>query len=379
MTTLTSLQNSPTDYQRTMRDENRESDQVDEEIMPTARMAAVQSSSRNLKPRVTQPARPISRQPSSQSTRGRQISILSRSRQESGGEPENDFEEIPNRLRSKRQIERIDDFDPLNDPEESLDDLDDLEDPATDDDLDDLDRDIDAELERMRERSEDDSDDEDDDDSVAKPLAKDCDTFRNELLGSSIRDIALDISPPASSLPGSNYPIGRSWTDRSGNVIATGAMQDLRRGYVILDSGQKIAYAKLSESDLAAVSEFWRLPTVCSVGDRGSVQRNWIPQTFTWTASNLCHKTLFFENVQLERYGHSHGPFTQPVQSVAHFFVSLVSVPYQAAIHPANECQYALGYYRPGNCAPWLKDPIPISLDGAKRTALLATGAAFIP
>jgi len=153
----------------------------------------------------------------------------------------------------------------------------------------------------------------------------------------------------------------------------------VRRGYVILESGQKIPYSRLSEADLAAVSDFWRLPTICSVGNRGQVERNWVPQTFAWTASNLCHKPLFFENVQLERYGHSHGPFTQPVQSVAHFFVSLATISYQAAIHPANECQYALGYYRPGNCAPWLKDPIPLSLDGAKRQALVTTGLAFIP
>ncbi len=358
-----------TDYRRPINsfgsDDQRESDRVDEEIMPTARMTAVQSPDRLRSPRV------------SQSTRGQQVSILSRSRQEAGGETENDFEDVPNRLRTNRQIEKLDDFVPIDDGPDQLGDVDDSFD--SEDDLDDLDRDIDAELRRMRERSDDDESEDDDDDSMAKLPIKDCDTFRRELLDSSIRDIALDISPPASSLPGSPDSIGRSWTDPSGNVIATGAMQDLRRGYVILDSGQKVAHARLSESSLAAVSEFWRLPTICSVGNRGSVQRNWIPQTFTWTASNLCHKTLFFENVQLERYGHSHGPFTQPVQSVAHFFVSLATVPYQAAIHPANECQYALGYYRPGNCAPWLKDPIPISLDGARRQALLVTGAAFLP
>jgi hypothetical protein len=358
-----------TDYQRPMAGSNadRDSDQIDEEIMPAARTASVQANHRDRRTRVAQSARSRS-----QTLRGRQVSVLSSGRQDSDADGGSDFEEIPNRLRASRQIEKIDDFDPLNEADDELDD------PASDD-LDDLDRDIDAELKRLRERSGNDLDDSDDDDSVAKPPVKDCDTFRNELLNSSIRDIALDISPPASSLPGATYPVGRSWTDRSGNVIATGAMQDLRRGYVILDSGQKIAYARLSESDLAAVSEFWRLPTVCSVGDRGSVERNWIPQTFTWTASNLCHKTLFFENVQLERYGHSHGPFTQPIQSVAHFFVSLATVPYHAAIHPANECQYALGYYRPGNCAPWLKDPIPISLDGARRQALVATGLAVIP
>ena len=385
-----------TDYQRPLADVEDEwgSDRVDEEILPTARVAPLQQRAPVRPPRVAQAVKSFSRSQRSKSTRGKQVSVLTRSgqgsdtrqgsntRQGSGTRADAEFSEPQNRLRDNQQIEKLDDFDPLNDPPIGLDDFEDEEDKQ-DDELDELDRDIDQELEQLRKQSdEDDLDDEDEDedeDSVSGPDEKDCATFRNELLNSSIRDIPLDISPPASSLPGSSYPIGRSWTDRSGNVIATGAMQDLRRGYVILDSGQKIPYARLSESDLAAVSEFWRLPTVCTLGNRGHVERNWIPQTFTWTASNVCHKTLFFENVQLERYGHSHGPFLQPVQSVAHFFVSLATVSYQAAIHPANECNYALGYYRPGNCAPWLKDPIPISLDGARRQALVTTGLAFIP
>ena len=366
-----------TDYQRsTDEDDQWESDQRDEEVVRTTRVAAVQAPNQVRPPRVTQSARPLSRQSRPRPLRGGQVSVLTSRPQES--DADNEFEEMPNRLRANRQIEKIDDFDPLNDANDELDDLEDSLD--RDDDLDDLDRDIDAELERLRDQSDDDESDDEDDDSVSTPPVKSCETFRNQLLGGSIRDIPLDISPPASSLPGSTFASSRSWTDGNGNVIATGAMQDLRRGYVILDSGQKISYARLSEVDLAAVSEFWRLPTVCSVGNGGgSIQRNWIPQTFTWTASNLCHKPLFFENVQLERYGHSHGPFAQPVHSVAHFFVSLVSVTYQNAITPANECQYALGYYRPGNCAPWLKDPIPISLDGARRQALVATGLSFIP
>ncbi len=390
-----------TDYQRpmTVAEDKWEADRVDEEVMPTARVAAIQQRAPVRPPQLAKArsySRPLrSSQSSSQSstqrssqrsrsTRGKQVSVLTRSRQGSDTREgsstrlDDDFPEAPNRLRDNQRIEKIDDFDPLNDSSDSSDALDDFE----DDDVDDLDRDIDEELKQLRDRSEEDDldDDEDEeDDSEPRVEEKECATFRNELLNSSIRDIPLDISPPASSLPGSTYPIARSWTDQSGNVVATGAMQDLRRGYVILDSGQKLPYATLSEADLAAVSEFWRLPKVCSVGNRGSAERSWTPQTFTWTASNVCHKTLFFENVQLERYGHSHGPFTQPVQSVAHFFVSLATLSYQAAIHPANECNYALGYYRPGNCAPWLKDPIPISLDGAKRQILTTTGLAFIP
>ena len=262
-----------------------------------------------------------------------------------------------------------DEMDKDNDEEESL--LDEMEDEMKDD--------LAKNKQELGDSVLDDLPDEPEELPI-KPPEKSCAQFRHELLNDSIRDISLDISPPASSLRDQYTSISRNWTDRSGNVIATGAMVDLRRGYVILDGiegRQKIPYAKLGEADLNAIADYWRLPKLCSVGDRGSATRNWVGQTYTWKASNLCHKPLFFENVQLERYGHSRGPFAQPIHSVAHFFVRLATVPYQTAITPANECQYALGFYRPGNCAPWLKDPVPISLSGARRQALVSGFGGF--
>lgn len=244
---------------------------------------------------------------------------------------------------------------------------------------------IDAELDAMDDEAKSAIEDEDlglDDEPELdreKPTERSCEEFRQLLLEGSIRDIALDISPPASSRKYQQVGISRNWTDKNGNVVGTGTMVDLRRGYVILDTGQRLSYARLSEADWAAISDYWLLPTVCGIGNRGSTYRNWTPQTVTWKASGLCHKPLFFENIQLERYGHSRGPAMQPIHSTVHFFKSLVTVPYQTSITPANECQYALGFYRPGNCAPWLLDPISITEKGLKRQALFITGAAFIP
>ena len=228
-------------------------------------------------------------------------------------------------------------------------------------------------------------DDEDEigeeDDERGPPVFDDrgCEELRSMLLDKSIRDISLDMSPPASPRRSEMASITRTWTDASGNVLASGTMVDLRRGYVILDSGQKLPYAKLSEADWSAIAENWLLPSVCSLGQRGSLERNWAPQTVTWHASSLCHKPLYFENIQLERYGHSRGPFMQPVHSAFHFFGSILFLPYKTAINPPNECQYSLGFYRPGNCAPWLLDPIPFSRDGIRRQALTSVGLAFIP
>jgi hypothetical protein len=238
-------------------------------------------------------------------------------------------------------------------------------------------------IDRRRDlRDEDLSDDDLDDDDLDRPARKTCQEYRTDLLNRSIREISLDMSPRASRVRDQYIAISRSWTDRLGNVVATGTMVDLRRGYVIIDGayGQtKIPYAKLSDADWAAVSDYWQIPSVCSIGEQSLPNRQWIPQTFTWTASALCHKPLYFENRQLERYGHTHGPVLQPIHSAAHFFVSLATLPYATAIHPPTECRYALGYYRPGNCAPWLKDPLPISLNGLRRQALVTTGLGLLP
>lgn len=213
-----------------------------------------------------------------------------------------------------------------------------------------------------------------------------CDEFRKMLLDKSIEDIALDISPYRDANRDSSESevalLSRTWRNRYGEPLGTGRMIDMKRGYVIIESAtgeEKISTARLGDADLAAVAEFWNIPAQCTVGYKRFEGRHWVPQSYTWKASGLCHKPLYFENRQLERYGHSAGPFLQPVDSAVHFFVSLVTVPYQSAIHPFNECQYSLGYYRPGNCAPWLKDPIPFSLSGMTRQALVVVGLASIP
>lgn len=221
---------------------------------------------------------------------------------------------------------------------------------------------------------------------AAKGAQKSCDEFRTELLNTPITDIVIDVSPypPLRRKDGDAAPSSeiRSWTDCNGNVLGTGTFAGLERSYILIttESGnsQRIPIMDLSDGDRAVLTRAWSLPAECSLGCIAFEGRSWSPNSVMWTASALCHKPLYFENVQLERYGHTHGPVMQPLWSTGHFFVSLVTLPYHSAIHPANECVYALGYYRPGDCAPWLKDPIPFSLHGAARQAGAVVGAAAI-
>jgi hypothetical protein len=114
------------------------------------------------------------------------------------------------------------------------------------------------------------------------------------------------------------------------------------------------------------------VPKDCPWGDgRKFAGRSWQQLTFTWTASALCHKPLYFEDVHLERYGHMLGPWLQPIVSHARFFATVPLLPYEMGLEPPNECMYVLGHYRPGSCAPYYLDPIPLSV----RATLFEAGA----
>lgn len=108
------------------------------------------------------------------------------------------------------------------------------------------------------------------------------------------------------------------------------------------------------------------LPYECSLTKDAFTPRCWQTTTFTWKASALCHKPLYFEEVAAERYGHSRGPYgCEYVTSFAHFFGNLALLPYWVGVDTPCECIYDLGYYRPGDCAPYEFDAFPLSVRGA--------------
>jgi hypothetical protein len=221
-----------------------------------------------------------------------------------------------------------------------------------------------------------------------------CNEQRNRAKDLPLRDISLDVSPAYGEglrsilkdteqerLDFAASSEVRDWSDYTGMIVASGRLVDLRNDRVILDvngSERSLLLQDLSDVDVAYVGESWNLPTTCGTGYERFVGRNFIPSTVQWTASGLCNKPLYFEQVQLERYGHEAGPIIQPLVSTAHFFGNIAILPYKMGIHPPNECQYSLGYIRPGNCAPYMMQPIPWSLRGALVQAGAVTGAAAL-
>ena len=119
-------------------------------------------------------------------------------------------------------------------------------------------------------------------------------------------------------------------------------------------------------------------PCECRLEGETYQPRRFASTTFTWKAAGYCHKPLYFEDWNLERYGHSRGVLADPWISAAHFFVSLPVLPYKMGVQAPWECVYPLGYYRPGSCAPWTCPGIPISVRGFAVEAATITGIVFL-
>lgn len=137
-------------------------------------------------------------------------------------------------------------------------------------------------------------------------------------------------------------------------------------------------FKKITEITTSIKPEEGEFPYECDLGNEPFQPRSWCPITYTWTAAVIGHKPLYFEDAQLERYGHSWGPLVQPFMSMAHFYLTVPVLPYKMGLEPPNECIYELGYYRPGSCAPYMLDPLPLSVRAALFEGGVWTGGIFL-
>ncbi|MDD3586551.1 MAG: hypothetical protein PHQ75_05165 [Thermoguttaceae bacterium] len=135
---------------------------------------------------------------------------------------------------------------------------------------------------------------------------------------------------------------------------------------------------KIKDLSYKVVPQPGQFPESCPLPDEVYYRKAPTPVTFQWKASCLCHKPLYFEDVQLERYGHTSCPILQPAISRVCFWLTIPVLPYFMGVNPPNECVYELGYYRPGSCAPHMLSPLPLSLRGGLMQAGAVVGAAYL-
>ena len=185
-----------------------------------------------------------------------------------------------------------------------------------------------------------------------------CDEHRAHVRESPLSTISLNITPrmTVTQLDIKDYEEElqkvmqkmqpRVWRNDAGDTLADGRMTDFKHGRIEVqteDGLEAIPFADLCDDDMCFVTAWWSIPSECSLGNDPVIDRNWVASTMTWKASSLRHKPLYFEDVNLERYGHSRGPLLQPVMSGAHFFMNVAALPYKMGINPPTECRYPLG------------------------------------
>jgi len=107
--------------------------------------------------------------------------------------------------------------------------------------------------------------------------------------------------------------------------------------------------------------------------------RQWPIVCYQWEAPALAHRPLYFEEVNLERYGYGVRPLSavQPVVSAGQFFATVPLLPYKMFAEPARQPVYTLGHYRPGSDVPYEMMVPPLSLSGASVEAAVVTGLIF--
>ena len=88
-----------------------------------------------------------------------------------------------------------------------------------------------------------------------------------------------------------------------------------------------------------------------------------LPSTKTWRTPDMVHRPLYFEQPNLERHGISKDRW-QPIVSGAHFFTSVVFLPYKVGSTPFSECVYPIGEARPGDCVTPYRAPIEFNRRG---------------
>ena len=195
---------------------------------------------------------------------------------------------------------------------------------------------------------------------------------------------------PSVTLPSPGDPMMNLGPGFSGNTdlgddtsdVVSSRLSDVRQGRVVVKCPEDGIFKPLTDISYdIRIKPGELLPDECLLGDEVYEQRDWQRVCFLWKASALCHKPLYFEEEALERYGHTHvREELQPLVSGAKFFLTIPILPYKMGINPPHECIYTLGYYRPGDCAPYMFDPLPLSLRaGLIEAGVIVGGVAIFP
>jgi hypothetical protein len=92
---------------------------------------------------------------------------------------------------------------------------------------------------------------------------------------------------------------------------------------------------------------------------------------------DFCHRPLYFEQVNVERYG-THRPILQPAFSAIQFFAGIPTLPYKMTIQHPNICYYYDHPFEAGRPAPWERQLPPLNGKAGLVQAGVVLGLIFL-
>jgi hypothetical protein len=101
-----------------------------------------------------------------------------------------------------------------------------------------------------------------------------------------------------------------------------------------------------------AERRFGTAPLISASADGG---RGWAESAYLWQSSALFYRPLYFEEPNLERYGHQAGCSLQPALSGAHFLVAVPALPIRMVFKRPWSTVYPLGHASPGSTGMWVQ------------------------
>lgn len=118
-----------------------------------------------------------------------------------------------------------------------------------------------------------------------------------------------------------------------------------------------------------------RLPSPMPLPFGPDREAGWSVKIKHWVAPAYCHQPTYYEDVMLEHHGHERCPPIQPLLSGARFYSGIFFTPYLAYMRPPLKDIPNTGNYRPGSCAPALRQRAPYDSGAIKvQAAAAATG-----
>ena len=145
------------------------------------------------------------------------------------------------------------------------------------------------------------------------------------------------------------------------------------RVFGVLESEESFKLRMINKAKATKQGQPLEFPATPVLSKGRFAGRTWPESHTTVEADYVCHKRLYFEQKNFERYGWDLGPVT-PLVSAGTFFTDVAFYPYNWGTDLFRNYECSAGYCKPGDPVPLLLYPVELSATGFLAEAAAVGG-----